>query len=130
HAAEAVFRRQLGIAVPQQDSGGGICCGVIPAQSHTAAPAMVTKWRVPMTGHEDASRTVQPLALGRVTVPMPDDWPGRCQHRARYPPNATGVSQTRTASVSPPAAATAGERVSCTQRANTSTVTASASAGR
>jgi SEC-C motif len=37
-----------------------------------------------------------------------------------------GVSHTRTASVSPPAAATVGRRVSCTQRANTSTVTASA----
>src|SRR5215469_12511692 len=52
------------------------------------------------------------------------------QHRAWYPPNATGVSHTRTASASPPAAATAGERLSCTQRANTSTVTASAPADR
>src|SRR5207237_7483166 len=52
------------------------------------------------------------------------------QHGPRYPPNATGVSQIRTASVAPPPAAMAAERVSCTQRANTSTVTASASAGR
>src|SRR6266700_6750238 len=104
-----------------------------------------------MTADEDASRTVQPPALSLVTVPMPHDLagpvtpilipvprpsgcPGRpgysaeCQHRARYPPNAMGVSHTRTASASPPAAATAGERPSCTQRANTSTVTALAPA--
>src|SRR5258708_32271088 len=88
--------------------------------------------------------------LSLVTAPMPHDlarltdvgagtrpsgWPGRPgnqaerQHGARYPPNATGVSHTRTASVSPPAAATAGERLSCTQRANTSTVTPSAPPG-
>src|SRR5712691_10205797 len=103
-----------------------------------------------MTADEHPSRTVQPPTLSLVTAPMPHDlaglvtdvgtgtrpsgWPGRPgnqaerQHRARYPPNATGVSHTRTASVSPPAAATAGERLSCTQRANTSTVTALASA--
>src|SRR5260221_8021464 len=102
-----------------------------------------------MTADEHASRTVQP-PLSLVTAPMPHDlagltdvgagtrpsgWPGRPgnqaerQHRARYPPNATGVSHTRTASVSPPAAATAGERLSCTQRANTSTLNASAPAG-
>src|SRR5260370_18073463 len=62
------------------------------------------------------------------TGTRPSGWPGRPgnqaerQHRARYPPNATGVSHTRTASVSPPPAATAGERLSCTLRATTSTV--------
>jgi len=78
--------------------------GFIPAQSHTAAPRRwLTKWRVPMTGHEmmpaERFSPGPPLACWS-HLPMPDDWAGgRCQATggAVIRRTRTGVSQTRTA---------------------------------
>src|SRR5215469_18976237 len=66
--------------------------------THAARPGRLVTNVVPVPAHQNGQVT-------RVSQ-------AERQHRARYPPNATGVSHTRTASASPPAAATAGERLS------------------